>query len=122
MSPMSPTTGNEAITLLQGTNSKYRALVTDIDDAIATLCQKVDRPTNATAPKKGPTGIRGTSMKDILVHLEKLRSDAAEYLVLSSSTDDQGKRQLFAKMAKHLTVLADEVQREVDRMVLNDGD
>jgi hypothetical protein len=54
-------------------------------------------------------------MKDVLVHLEKLRTEAAEYTVISNSTDDPEKRQLFAMMAQHLTVLADAVQREVDK-------
>lgn len=48
-------------------------------------------------------------MKDVLVHLEKLRTEAAEYTVISNSTDDPEKRQLFAMMAQHLTVLADAV-------------
>ena len=60
-------------------------------------------------------------MKDMQVHLEKLRTDAAECILISDKTDDPEKRQLFAMMAQHLTVLADEVQREIDRKLGQDG-
>ena len=49
------------------------------------------------------------------VHLKKLRADAAECIKISSRSADQGKRELFAKLAEHLTVLADALQREIDK-------
>ncbi len=50
-------------------------------------------------------------MKDMQVHLEKLRTDAAECAMISGLATDKQKRELFAKLSQHLTVLADEVER-----------
>ena len=44
-------------------------------------------------------------MKDIQAHLKKIRSDAAECLVLSSLATD-GKREVFVRIAEHLNALA----------------
>jgi hypothetical protein len=52
-------------------------------------------------------------MKDIQTQLEKLRSEAAECLVASNLTTDPEKRQLFARVAEHITGLASAVQNEV---------
>jgi hypothetical protein len=41
----------------------------------------------------------------------KLRDDAAECAVTSGLVTDKEKRDLFAKLAAHLTVLADELER-----------
>jgi hypothetical protein len=51
-------------------------------------------------------------MRDIKTHLDKIRSDAAECLLLSSLVPD-GKRQVFVKTAQHLNALALEVERAV---------
>jgi hypothetical protein len=51
------------------------------------------------------------AMKDMEKHLEKLRSDAAECALISGLAADKEKRELFAKLSAHLTVLADEVER-----------
>ncbi|MGY4408664.1 hypothetical protein ACVWW4_000400 [Bradyrhizobium sp. LB7.1] len=50
-------------------------------------------------------------MKDMQVRLEKLRIDAAECALIRDLATDPRKRELFAKLAEHLTVLALEVER-----------
>jgi hypothetical protein len=47
-------------------------------------------------------------MKDIEAHLEKLRADAKCKLISDLATDRE-KRELFARLAEHLNVLATEV-------------
>jgi len=54
-------------------------------------------------------------LRDILVHLEKLQRDSAECQLISELTTDKTKRDLFAKIAQHLKILADEVEREIPR-------
>src|SRR5260221_13853415 len=51
-------------------------------------------------------------MKDIQTHLNKIRSDAAECLLLSNLVTD-GKREVFAKTAEHLNALALEVEKTI---------
>jgi hypothetical protein len=53
----------------------------------------------------------GDAMKDMQTHLEKLRTDAAEYETVSRLSTDRTKRELFARLAAHLTALANEVER-----------
>jgi hypothetical protein len=55
----------------------------------------------------------GAFLKDIQTHLEKLRGEAAECLVLSNLATDPEKRQVFARLAEHITGLASAVQNEV---------
>jgi hypothetical protein len=50
-------------------------------------------------------------MQDMQMHLEKLRKDAAEYSLISDLAIDRAKRELFARLAQHLEVLAREVER-----------
>ena len=45
-------------------------------------------------------------MKDMVAHLEKLRADAAECAMIRDLAVDQRKRELFARLAEHLQVLA----------------
>jgi hypothetical protein len=52
-------------------------------------------------------------MKDMQAHLEKLRSDAAECALISNLATNQEKKELFARLAAHLTVLASEVERAI---------
>jgi Asp-tRNA(Asn)/Glu-tRNA(Gln) amidotransferase C subunit len=52
-------------------------------------------------------------MKDIQTQLEKLRREAAECLVLSNLATDPEKRELFTRVAEHITGLASAVQNEV---------
>ena len=51
-------------------------------------------------------------MKDLQAHLDKIRSDAAECLLLSSLATD-GKRELFTRMAEHLNALAFELEKTI---------
>jgi hypothetical protein len=52
-------------------------------------------------------------MKDMHAHLEKLRADAAECRLISDLATDLEKRELFARLAKHLSVLASEIERAI---------
>ena len=52
-------------------------------------------------------------MQDMLTHLEKLRTDAAECALIRDLATDIKKRELFAKLAEHLATLAAEVERAV---------
>ena len=58
-------------------------------------------------------GLPADFMKDVQTHLEKLRREAAECLVLSNLATDPEKRQLFAMVAEQITGLASAVQKEV---------
>ena len=49
-------------------------------------------------------------MKDIQIHLEKLRKEAAECFVVSNLATDPEKRELFARVGGHLQELASGVQ------------
>jgi hypothetical protein len=50
-------------------------------------------------------------MRDMRKHLERLRTDAAECETVSQVSTDSTKRDLFARLAAHLTTLANEVER-----------
>ena len=50
-------------------------------------------------------------MQDMLTQLEKLRSDAAECELIRDLATDFKKRELFDRLAAHLTVLASEVEQ-----------
>lgn len=52
-------------------------------------------------------------MQDMVAQLEKLRTDSAECKLISDLATDPAKRELFARIAKHLSVLADEVERAI---------
>jgi hypothetical protein len=52
-------------------------------------------------------------MRDMQVHLEKLRKDAAEYALLRDLVTDPAKKELFALLAQHLEVLANEVEQAI---------
>jgi hypothetical protein len=49
-------------------------------------------------------------MQDYLAQIEKLRKDAAECARIRDLATDQAKRQVFDRLANHLTVLADQVE------------
>jgi hypothetical protein len=57
-------------------------------------------------------------MKDMRAHLEKLRADAAECERVRDSATDPKKRELFTRLAQHLSVLA----AEVEAAILRHGD
>ena len=50
-------------------------------------------------------------MKDMQAQLEKLQRDAAECALIRDLATDPKKRELFTRLAEHLTVLASEVER-----------
>ena len=50
-------------------------------------------------------------MNDYRTHLETLRKEAAECALIRDLTTVPQKRELFAKLALHLTTLAGEVER-----------
>jgi hypothetical protein len=52
-------------------------------------------------------------MKDMQVHLEKLRQQTTECELIRDLATDKAKRELFAKLAKHFKTLGDEVERAI---------
>jgi hypothetical protein len=52
-------------------------------------------------------------MKDIQTYLEKLRCDAAECAIIRDLATDIPKRELFSRLAEHLSLLASMVEREI---------
>ena len=52
-------------------------------------------------------------MQDMKTHLEKLRKDAAECSLISDLATDPAKRELFTRLAAHLSVLAGEVEAAI---------
>jgi hypothetical protein len=50
-------------------------------------------------------------MKDMTAHLEKLRIDAEDCVLISKLATDMQKRELFARLVEHLSLLASEVER-----------
>jgi hypothetical protein len=55
----------------------------------------------------------GDVVQDYLKHLEKLRVDAADCRLVSDLATDPAKRELFDRLALHLTTLADLVEQEM---------
>ena len=54
-------------------------------------------------------------MKDMQAHLEKLQRDAAECKLIADLATEKEKRELFSRLAEHLSVLADEVRRAIEK-------
>jgi hypothetical protein len=52
-------------------------------------------------------------MQDMRAQLEKLRVDAEDCNLISKLATDVKKRELFARLAKHLMTLASEVERAI---------
>jgi ribosomal protein S7 len=52
-------------------------------------------------------------MQDMRVHLEKLRTDAAECALIRDLATDRQKRELFTRLAEHLSALASEVEAAI---------
>lgn len=65
----------------------------------------------AVALMIGQQAIAGVAMQDMLAQLEKLRRDAAECELIRNLATDPKKRELFDRLAAHLTVLASEVEQ-----------
>ncbi|MCK1276028.1 MULTISPECIES: hypothetical protein [unclassified Bradyrhizobium] len=49
-------------------------------------------------------------MKDYQAQAEKLRKEAAECTLIRDLATDKSKRELFDRLANHLTLLADQVE------------
>ena len=49
-------------------------------------------------------------MEDMKAHLEKLRADAAECALIRDLATDAEKRELFTRLAEHLSMLASQVE------------
>jgi hypothetical protein len=63
-------------------------------------------------------------MQDMQAQLEKLRREAAECQMICDLATDPKKRELFERLAAHLTVLATEVEKamlENDKNRLSSG-
>ena len=52
-------------------------------------------------------------MKDMQAHLEKLRTDAADCALIRDLATDPEKRDLFTRLAEHLSTLASEVEAAI---------
>ncbi|MCP3389602.1 hypothetical protein NLM27_12535 [Bradyrhizobium sp. CCGB12] len=52
-------------------------------------------------------------MQDMRIQLEKLQTGAAECALIRDLATDPKKRDLFARLAEHLSVLAGEVERAI---------
>ena len=50
-------------------------------------------------------------MSELMIQPDKLRADAAECAVIRDFATDRDKRELFARLAEHLSMLAAEVER-----------
>lgn len=60
-------------------------------------------------------------MRDMMAHLEKLKTDAAECALIRDLATDPVKRELFNRLADHLNALASEVEAAVTAKV-GDGE
>jgi hypothetical protein len=59
-----------------------------------------------------PTALLGAvPMKDMQVHLEKLRVQVAECEMIRDLATDAKKRELFGRLAEHFKVLAAEIEK-----------
>lgn len=62
-------------------------------------------------------------MKDYQIHLEKLRREAAECRLISNLTANQAKREMFDRLAVHLSSLANQMELEMlNRKPIRDHD
>lgn len=52
-------------------------------------------------------------MKDMVARLDRLRKDAAECELIRDSATDRRKRELFERLAGHLKMPAEEVERAI---------
>jgi predicted anti-sigma-YlaC factor YlaD len=56
-------------------------------------------------------------MKDMRRRLERLRDDAADCAVIAGLAETKEKRELFARLAEHLNMLADQVEQAISVIV-----
>jgi hypothetical protein len=55
-------------------------------------------------------------MKDMQAQLDQLLEQAAECARVASRATDEAKRELFARLAQHFSVLAAEVEKAIEKM------
>ena len=60
-------------------------------------------------------------MKDMTAYLEKLRIDAEDCVLISKLATNMQKRELFARLAEHLGVLASEVEHAMAAKMADGG-
>jgi hypothetical protein len=60
-------------------------------------------------------------MQDYQNHLEKLRREAAECELISNLATDKNKRELFARLAQHMSTVAAEVERAMIAKAADEG-
>lgn len=61
-------------------------------------------------------------MQDMAERLAKLRDDADDCLLISRLATDKPKRELFAKLAEHLTAMALDVERAMNAVSATDAE
>ena len=59
-------------------------------------------------------------MQDMRAHLDKLRADAAECALIRDLATDPQKRELFTRLAEHLSALANEVEAAIATKLTNE--
>jgi len=73
------------------------------------------KPRNKVAPSSfrglAGAGKEVKKMSDLMAQPDKLRANAAECAVIRDLATDQEKRELFARLAAHLSALAAEMER-----------
>jgi hypothetical protein len=52
-------------------------------------------------------------MQDMKAQLERLRADAAECALIRDLATDPGKRELFTRLAQHLSTLASDMEATI---------
>jgi hypothetical protein len=60
-------------------------------------------------------------MQDYLASIEKLRRDAAEAALVRDLATDQAKREVFDRLAVHLSNLADQIELEMLKRKTGNG-
>jgi hypothetical protein len=55
------------------------------------------------------------AMRNLQVHLDKLRDDAAECAMKAAETNDRQRSERFAIASRHLASLADQVEQAIAR-------
>jgi hypothetical protein len=69
-----------------------------------------------TTEGRCPSG-EGQAMTDMQESLDKLRADAADFLMMSVLATDAQQRKHFARLADHFNVLASEIARAIAEKV-----
>jgi hypothetical protein len=107
--------GNNRTRCMRPVNVSGRIVICESEPAmIGVSVGPLMRVTSTTSDGGLFTG--GREMKDLQAHLEKLRVDAAECARIRDLADSASKRELFGRLAEHLTALAADVERAMNAM------